>query len=68
MNTETMTFDQIKTEGLKALERQLGPDGMIRFLQEFETGWGDYTKERHKWLNEKSVEALAEKIVKKRQC
>ena len=31
MNTETMTFDQIKIEGIKALERQLGPDGMIRF-------------------------------------
>ena len=50
----------------KALERQLGPDGMIRFLQQFETGWGDYTKERHKWLKETSVETLAEKIVKQR--
>jgi hypothetical protein len=66
MNTATMTFDQIKMEGIKALERQLGPDGMIRFLQQFETGWGDYTKERHEWLKETSVEALAEKIVKQR--
>ena len=46
MNTETMTFDQIKIEGLKALELQLGPYGMIRFLHQFETGWGNYTKER----------------------
>ena len=67
MNTGTMTFDQIQIEGLKALERQLGPDGMIRFLQQFETGWGDYTKERHKWLKDTSVEVLAEKIVKKRE-
>ncbi len=67
MNTETLTLDQIRIEGLKALDRQLGPDGMIRFLQQFETGRGDYTKERHVWLKETSVEALAEKIVKQRQ-
>lgn len=66
MNTETMTLDQIRREGLKALERDLGPDGMIRFLQQFETGWGDYTKERHKWLKETSVETVVEKIVNQR--
>ena len=66
MNTGTMTLDQIRIEGLKALERHLGPEGMIRFLQQFETGRGDYTKERRKWLKEISVESLAEKIVKKR--
>jgi len=61
-----MTLDQIRREGLKSLERDLGPDGMIRFLQQFETGWGDYTKERHKWLKETNVKTLAEKIVKQR--
>jgi len=66
MNTETMTLDQIRREGLKALERDLGPDGMIRFLQQFETGWGDYTKERHTWLKETKVETVVEKIAKQR--
>ena len=32
-----MTLDQNKIEGLKALERHLGPEGIIRFLQQFET-------------------------------
>ncbi len=67
MNTETMTLDQIRIEGLRALELRLGPDGMIRFLQQFERGRGDYTKERHKWLiKATSVETLAEEIVKQR--
>ena len=66
MNIEAMSRDQIMKEGLKALERHLGPDGLIRFLQQFETGWGDYTKERHKWLKEISVDTLAEEIVKQR--
>jgi len=67
MKTETMTLDEIRIEGLKALEHRLGPEGLIRFLQQFETGRGGYTKERHKWLKEMSVETLAEKIVKQRK-
>ena len=66
MNVETMTLNQIRKEGLKALERHLGPDGMIRFLQQFEMGRGDYTKERHQWLNETNVGTLAEEIVRHR--
>jgi len=66
MNIESMTLDQIRKEGLKALERHLGPDGMIRFLQQFETGKGDYTKERQKWLKETSVETLAKEIERDR--
>jgi len=26
--------------------------GMVRFLQSFELGYGDYTKEGHEWLEE----------------
>ena len=66
MNIESMTLDQIRKEGLRALERHLGPDGMIRFLQQFETGRGDYTKERQKWLKETSVETLAKEIERDR--
>ena len=66
MNIQTMTLEQIRMEGLEVLERHLGPDGMIRFLQQFETGRGDYTRERHEWLKETSVKTLAEKIVKQR--
>ena len=66
MNIESMTLDQIRKEGLRALERHLGPDGMIRFLQQFETGRGDYTKERQKWLKETNVETLAKEIERDR--
>jgi hypothetical protein len=67
MNTiETMTAEQIRHIGLQALGRDLGPDGMIRFLQQFETGWGDYTEERHQWLQKTNVKDLADKIVLQR--
>ncbi len=62
INTQIMTMDQIRLAGLKALSRELGPVGMVRFLQQFEMGSGDYTKERQ--LREDTIDAatLATKI------
>ena len=34
----------------------LGPVGVIRFLQQFETGHGDYTRDRFQWLGNPSVD------------
>lgn len=58
MNTQTMTLDQIKKVGIDALIQYLGVVGMIRFLQQSETGWGDYTKDREKWLNDPDLNEL----------
>lgn len=57
-----MPLEEVRRVGLEALARQLGPVGMIRFLQQFETGHGDYTAERHQWLGEPGVQQLAEQI------
>jgi len=40
---------------------------MVRFLQQFETGSGDYTKDRHRWLADLDVEAIARKIKEERE-
>lgn len=58
MSAPTMTLDQIRRQGLAALHRELGPVGMVRFLQQFETGSGDYTAERHAWLGDPDVRTL----------
>lgn len=58
MNTQTMTLDQIKMIGIDALSQSLGLVGMIKFLQQTETGWGDYTKDREKWLNDPDLRGL----------
>ena len=47
----TMTANEIRRVGIEALIKALGPVGMSRFLQQFEPGRGDYTKERHQWLD-----------------
>lgn len=43
--------DGILCKVMDELERDLGPDGMIEFLQQFEPGKGDYTAQRHKILD-----------------
>ena len=64
MNQRALTLEQIRTRGLKALSRELGPVGLVRFLQQFETGQGDYTAERYQWLGTPPVQELAEEIEK----
>jgi len=67
MSIQTMTLEQIRLTGLAALARELGPVGMVRFLQQFETGRGDYSMERHRWLGRQDVQTLAEMIQKQRR-
>jgi hypothetical protein len=45
------TPEQIRREGLNALEDRLGRAGMLRFLQQFDRGHGDYATERHAWVD-----------------
>lgn len=62
MSSPTMTLEQIRVTGLAALMEKLGPDGMIRFLQQFETGTGDYTAERHQWIDQWDIDTLMVKL------
>ncbi len=57
-----MSLREIREAGLEALARELGPVGMVRFLQQYETGSGDYTLERDTWLGDDTVEKLTDKI------
>jgi hypothetical protein len=67
MNPETMTLEQIRQKGIEILAQQLGPVGMVRFFQHSETGWGNYTQERHQWLGNPTVKTLAKDILEWRQ-
>jgi hypothetical protein len=52
------TLDEIYREGLQALRDRLGRAGMVRFLQQFETGSGDYARERRAWVDRTSLDDL----------
>ena len=62
MKTETLNPAELRTAGCKALADALGPLGMVRFLRQFEQGSGNYTHDRKKWLADKSVQTVAQRI------
>lgn len=62
MNAQMMTPQQIRVAGLAALSCELGLVGMIRFMQQFEMGKGDYSKDRHEWLDQYSVDDIARMV------
>ncbi len=49
------TQNEIIKQGYDALINSLGVADTIRFIQYFSPGKGDYTKERHQWLDEKTL-------------
>lgn len=54
-----MTPIQIQQAGLTAITRELGVVGMIRFIQQYELGEGNYTAERSQWLDQFTVDDVA---------
>jgi hypothetical protein len=62
MTSSVRTLDEIRQIGLAALRRELGLVGLVRFLQMFEVGEGDYTRDRYDWLGDEDVHALAESL------
>ena len=62
MSTQTLSPSAIRKLGLEALANALGPVGMVRFLQQFESGLGDYTKERELWLKDMDTKTIVKEI------
>ena len=53
-------LEKIREEGLKALRESLGTVGMIKFIQMYSDGSGNYAEERKDKLKELEKEDLQE--------
>lgn len=67
MNVQMMTPQQIRAAGLEILSRELGLVGMIRFMQQFEMGRGNYSVDRHQWLDQSTVDNIAKMVQEKKR-
>ena len=65
MSEQALTLEQIRERGIQVLSERLGIVAMVRFLQQTETGWGNYTEERHQWLGDPELRTLAKEIQQK---
>jgi hypothetical protein len=67
MSTQTLNPIAIRKLGLEVLAKALGPIGMVRFLQQYEGGMGNYTKERQEWLKDFTVKGVVKEIKNRRK-
>lgn len=61
-----MKLTEIRQQGYQALINSLGVVGTLRFLQQFEVGYGDYTTEKYQ-LDEPTLEEFKEFVRKRKQ-
>lgn len=58
MSNTIKDLGTIRRMGIEALTEKLGSVGMVEFIRQFDSGYGDYTKERHQWLDNLDIEAI----------
>lgn len=61
---KTLTVSPLREAGWKALVKSLGLVNTTRFLLQYESGYGDYTKMKKRLLKGKSVHDICRKIEK----
>lgn len=66
MSSAARDLATIRRMGIEALVEKLGPVGMVEFIRQFDSGYGDYTKERHDWLDRIEMEAIVKQAETKR--
>ena len=53
---DSMSDDDFERHALAVLRRELGLDGLARFLRLYRSGAGDYTRDRHRWLEGATIQ------------
>jgi hypothetical protein len=66
MNATIRPLADITQEARTILIREMGVVDALRFLSQFSSGAGDYTKERGQWLDDLSTEQIVSAIKAKR--
>jgi hypothetical protein len=57
-----LTDEQFERHALDLLLRELGPDGLARFLRLNRAGTGDYTRDRHEWQKDLTLDEVIASI------
>lgn len=67
MTANRVSIAEITAKAINILCRELGAVNTVRFLNQFSTGFGDYTQERDQILGDATVEQLVAEIKQRRE-
>ncbi|HEY1185501.1 MAG TPA: hypothetical protein VGE89_15015 [Bryobacteraceae bacterium] len=59
---EKMSDEDFTRRALAVLQRELGLDGLARFLRVYRSGPGDYTRDRHRWLEGATIQEIMAEV------
>ena len=57
-SSRAISPNELRRVGIDALVKSLGQLGMVRFIQQFDTGRGNYAKERAELLDSLSLDTI----------
>jgi hypothetical protein len=63
---DTLTDEQFERHALEVLGRELGADGLARFLRLNRSGGGDYTIDRSSWQKDLTLEEILDSVRRRR--
>lgn len=67
MSVEIRPLSELNQQATEILVREMGIVDALRFLSQFSSGSGDYTKERKQWLDNLTLEQITSEIRAKRK-
>ena len=59
---EETSDEDFERHALAILQRELGLDGLARFLRIYRSGSGDYTRDRHRWLEGATIQEIMAEV------
>ena len=59
---ENMSDEDFERHALAVLQREFGLDGLARFLRLYRSGSGDYTRDRHRWLESATIQEIIAEV------
>jgi hypothetical protein len=67
MDVETRPLAEITALALKVLYREIGIVNTVRFVNQFTTGYGNYSEERKQLFKEKTLDDIVNEIKHRRK-
>jgi hypothetical protein len=58
----SLSDEEFERRTLDAIQREFGLGGLARFLMTLRSGKGDYTAERHQWLDGATIEEIEREL------
>ncbi len=62
MSGQTKSLSQITQQAIEILSKEIGIAGTVRFLNQFSTGYGNYTKEREGLFKDLMLDEILERM------